>query len=58
MTGKATAPCNGAQQVELACGGQSWCYPARVVNESEWVLPMPFFLIDAWKAGELTVRAC
>lgn len=58
MTGKATAPCNGTQQVELACGDQSWCYPARVVNEREWVLPMPFFLIDAWKAGELTVRAC
>jgi len=58
MAGKVTTPHQEVQQVEITYGGQRWCYPARVVNESEWVLPMPFFLIDAWKAGELQVKAC
>ena len=57
MAGKVANAENGQQQVELTYGGNSWCYPAKVKSDSEWVLPMPFFLIDAWKAGDLTVRA-
>lgn len=33
-----------------------WCYFANVHNETEGILSMPFFLTDAWKAGELTVQ--
>lgn len=43
------------QQVELSWQGRSWVYAARV-KQNQWHLPLPFFLIDAWKAGELTVR--
>lgn len=57
MAGKVVNLSHGRQQVEIAQGDQRWCYPAMVQNETEWVLPMPFFLIDAWKAGELTVKA-
>ncbi|MEB5973767.1 tetratricopeptide repeat protein [Pantoea dispersa] len=57
MAGKVANAENGQQQVELTYGGNSWCYPAKVKSATEWVLPMPFFLIDAWKAGDLTVRA-
>jgi hypothetical protein len=56
MAGKVENVDNGWQQVELTHDGQSWCYPAKVKG-SEWLLPMPFFLIDAWKAGDLTVKA-
>ncbi|WP_058970365.1 tetratricopeptide repeat protein [Type-D symbiont of Plautia stali] len=56
MAGKVENMIDGWQQVELTCDGQSWRYPAKV-KDSEWMLPMPFFLIDAWKAGELTVKA-
>lgn len=47
---------NGWQRVEITYDGKSWTYPAKIQNETEWVLPMPFFLIDAWKAGKLTVK--
>ncbi|WP_343464667.1 tetratricopeptide repeat protein [Pantoea sp.] len=57
MAGKLVNPENGVQQIEIAYDGHQWCYPARVINASEWVLSMPFFLVDAWKAGELQVRA-
>ncbi len=56
MAGKTAQVENGVQQVELTYNGQSWSYPAKV-KDHEWVLPMPFFLIDAWKAGDLTVKA-
>ncbi len=56
MAGKVENVDNGWQQVELTHNGQSWFYPAKVKG-SEWLLPMPFFLIDAWKAGDLTVKA-
>ncbi|MDF7660975.1 tetratricopeptide repeat protein [Erwiniaceae bacterium L1_54_6] len=56
MAGKASHADAAMQQVELTYGGQSWRYPAKV-RGGEWALPMPFFLIDAWKAGELTVQA-
>lgn len=57
MAGKVANSVSGQQQVEITYGGNSWCYPAKVHNTGEWTLAMPFFLIDAWKAGELTVRA-
>jgi len=57
MAGKVENAENGCQQVEITYGGQSWTYPAKIKDETEWLLPMPFFLIDAWKAGDLTVKA-
>jgi len=44
------------QSVELTWGGNVFVYPARVKGD-EWLMPMPFFLTDAWKAGELQVKA-
>lgn len=55
MAGKASVVDAEWQQVELTYAGQSWSYPARVRN-GQWELPMPFFLIEAWRAGELTVQ--
>lgn len=37
-------------------GGNAFIYPARVKG-GEWLMSMPFFLTDPWKAGELRVKA-
>lgn len=55
MSGKSVIS-EGEQQIEISCDGHSWRYPAQV-KKGEWVLPMPFFLIDDWQAGKLTVNA-
>ena len=56
MAGKATVKAGETQPVELTWDGSAVVYPAQVTGD-EWILPMPFFLTDAWKAGELQVRA-
>lgn len=56
MAGKATVKEGETQSVELTWGGNAFVYPARVKGD-EWLMPMPFFLTDAWKAGELQVKA-
>ncbi|MDU6387943.1 MULTISPECIES: lipopolysaccharide assembly protein LapB [unclassified Pantoea] len=56
MAGKATVKEGETQSVELTWGGNVFVYPARVKGD-EWLMPMPFFLTDAWKAGELQVKA-
>ncbi|MEG3111283.1 tetratricopeptide repeat protein [Pantoea sp. T14] len=56
MAGKTNGVDGEEQQVEITYGGNTWNYPAKV-KKGEWVLPMPFFLIDDWQAGTLSVRA-
>ncbi|MEZ3501166.1 tetratricopeptide repeat protein [Pantoea sp. KPR_PJ] len=56
MAGKATVKEGEVQPVELTWGGNAFVYSALVTGD-EWTMSMPFFLTDAWKAGELTVKA-
>jgi len=56
MAGKATVDDGETQPVELSRGGHTVVYLAQVKG-GEWRLSMPFFLTDAWKAGELQVNA-
>ena len=56
MAGKATVKEGEMQPVELTYGGSAFVYPARVTGD-EWIMSMPFFLTDAWKAGDLQVKA-
>lgn len=56
MTGKASAAEGNRQRVTITSGETTWHYLAQV-KSGEWLLPMPFFLIDEWQAGKLTVAA-
>ena len=56
MAGKATVDDGATQPVELSWGGHTVVYLAQV-KDGEWRMSMPFFLTDAWKAGELQVNA-
>ncbi|PEI04155.1 hypothetical protein CRM79_13490 [Pantoea agglomerans] len=56
MTGKSSAPEGSRQRVAITSGETTWHYLAQVKN-GEWLLPMPFFLIDEWQAGKLRVAA-
>ncbi|OQP34841.1 tetratricopeptide repeat protein [Pantoea latae] len=56
MAGKATVDDGETQPVELSWGGHTVVYLAQVKG-GEWRMSMPFFLTDAWKAGELQVNA-
>ncbi|WP_312240888.1 tetratricopeptide repeat protein [Pantoea sp.] len=56
MTGEARVPEGEAQPVEISRGDERWRYAAQVKN-AHWHLPMPFFLIDEWERGALTVQA-
>lgn len=54
LTGQSAAADGTRQVVDISAGGKSWQYPAQVKN-GQWLLPMPFFLIEDWQAGKLTV---
>jgi len=54
LTGQSAAADGTRQAVDISADGKSWQYPAQVKN-GQWLLPMPFFLIEDWQAGKLTV---
>ncbi|WP_312759257.1 tetratricopeptide repeat protein [Pantoea brenneri] len=54
LTGQSAAADGTRQAVDISAGGKSWQYPAQV-KSGQWLLPMPFFLIEDWQAGKLTV---
>ena len=54
LTGQSAAADGSQQAVDISAGGKSWQYPAQV-KSGQWLLPMPFFLIEDWQAGKLTV---
>jgi len=56
MTGKASAADGSRQRVAITAGETTWHYLAQV-KQGEWLLPMPFFLIEEWQAGRVTVTA-
>lgn len=44
------------QRVAITAGETTWHYLAQV-KQGEWQLPVPFFLIEDWQAGRVTVTA-
>lgn len=56
MTGKTSVAEGSRQRIAITSGETTRHYLAHVKN-GEWLLPMPFFLIDEWQAGKLTVAA-
>jgi len=54
LTGPSHAANGARQQIEISGDGKSWHYPAQVKN-GQWLLPMPYFLIEEWQAGKLSV---
>ncbi|WP_223817134.1 hypothetical protein [Pantoea sp. M_5] len=56
MTGKASVADGSRQRVAITAGETTWHYLAQV-KQGEWLLPMPFFLIEEWQAGRVTVTA-